>query len=643
MNEALQAVIDYTQTPRTDCALLINGPWGCGKTYFWKNVIEPRLRQMRIGDAKCQPLYASLYGCQSARDVDTQLLLASYPLLKQQWTKRLASAGGGVVRQVFRAFTHIDLPAIDLRWLVCTKNAVLCFDDLERTRLPMKEALGYINTFVEHEGVKVIILCNEDAISAGGDDKKTYYAMKEKVVGASLEFRAELDAVFDALVREHHTYSDFHKFLATNMELLRRLFDQSETHNIRSLRRALSALAVIFEALQSHNIDPNKLGEQLIFVVAPGAFELHGRGVEPDKLRDILGADNMAIAGLVAKSRMEHEESDASEHAFKAGFAERYFEGLGLAKWRTPVGCPPICEYLLTGFLDRRAVVDWASQLIKPLDEREERIKRLTWGPRDMPDDEFVAAVERTIAEVEGGDVATIGSYFGLYRSLEWFADAGLTAYSRQELLEKFTNGLTKARDRGLLKAEPHLSSQLDHCSFEAATPEQRMIKQLVLKGNETLLAAELRERARSLMSIFADDCEQFITALSDDSEDGWGHSPVFHELQVGEVANGLLRISNPLKVQFLHALHARYERRPVACGFSVELPALEQLKESLNSRVTTVAERPIEMSVHLVGEIVKTLEQVISQLRKASPEGAEPATSVAATVSKENGDDETK
>lgn len=45
-------------------------------------------------------------------------------------------------------------------------DTVLCFDDLERANCDIADILGYINNFVEHDGVKVIIIGNEDEISA---------------------------------------------------------------------------------------------------------------------------------------------------------------------------------------------------------------------------------------------------------------------------------------------------------------------------------------------------------------------------------------------------------------------------------------------------------------------------------------------
>ena len=54
------------------------------------------------------------------------------------------------------------------------KDSILIFDDLERCNCPVNEILGYINTYVEHDGMKVIIVANQKEIG-----KSAYLANQE--------------------------------------------------------------------------------------------------------------------------------------------------------------------------------------------------------------------------------------------------------------------------------------------------------------------------------------------------------------------------------------------------------------------------------------------------------------------------------
>ena len=611
MNDVQQAVVDYVRTPQTDYALLITGPWGCGKTYFWKHFVEPQLRQLPLSDRRLRPLYATLYGCRGAKDIDTQLFLASHQHLKKKWTRRLTSISGNILK----ALTRFELPAIDLRWLINTKDAVLCFDDLERTRLPMKEALGYINTFVEHEGVKVITLCNEAAIT-DEDDKETYRAMKEKIVGASLAFRPNLDTVFQTLIDEYRPRTAFHGFLSSNAELLRCLFDRSETQNIRSLRRALSALAVIFDALSSSKIDPNALAKQLICAVAPASFELHGRGAAPDDLRDILGTEHMALAGF-ASSIGRSEET--GEEPYEKKFADRYFRDLGLAEWGDAVGCPPICEFLVTGMLDRKELISWARELPKQPDEWELRFTRLMQFPRDMEDEEFDTATARTIDEVESGQICDVGTYWGLYPVFEWFCDSGLIAMTRQELLRRFSDGLHTAQEGGNLKSAPRFRSAIDHPSLAPRTDEGRELCKRLVEANEALLRLESSQQVKAVASRLNEDPEGFMEALTDRGESGLLFAPVFQELDPQTVAEWILSLTNEQTLRFDSAIHQRYESHAPGPEFVVELPALKQIRDLLSAGIGFSEEtgHPTPMSRLNLKSIVETLGQVIGLLEQ--------------------------
>jgi predicted AAA+ superfamily ATPase len=39
---AKEVIFDYLSKEDTDYAILINGPWGSGKTYYWKNNLSKK-------------------------------------------------------------------------------------------------------------------------------------------------------------------------------------------------------------------------------------------------------------------------------------------------------------------------------------------------------------------------------------------------------------------------------------------------------------------------------------------------------------------------------------------------------------------------------------------------------------------------
>lgn len=46
MDNITAAILDYINSPHTLGALQLNGPWGCGKTFFIKNILLPEINKL---------------------------------------------------------------------------------------------------------------------------------------------------------------------------------------------------------------------------------------------------------------------------------------------------------------------------------------------------------------------------------------------------------------------------------------------------------------------------------------------------------------------------------------------------------------------------------------------------------------------
>ena len=58
---------DYINAKNADYAIMINGVWGAGKSYYWKVNLEPLIRKQIYKDTRekkiCyEPLHISLFG-----------------------------------------------------------------------------------------------------------------------------------------------------------------------------------------------------------------------------------------------------------------------------------------------------------------------------------------------------------------------------------------------------------------------------------------------------------------------------------------------------------------------------------------------------------------------------------------------------
>lgn len=164
-HEGLSSEIDrYICDDTFPYAIMINGSWGCGKTFFIKKYIN---ESSITKNKKC--IYISLYGLNSISDLNRQIKLQYLFGKKYKNKYEITKIGtsiaidlleeNGIKRKyIAQALKLINKDAIK------SNDIVLILDDLERSTVPVVDILGYINGLVEHQKYKVIILANEKEI-----------------------------------------------------------------------------------------------------------------------------------------------------------------------------------------------------------------------------------------------------------------------------------------------------------------------------------------------------------------------------------------------------------------------------------------------------------------------------------------------
>lgn len=190
-DEIVDVIINYVDENIYNYAVMIDGEWGCGKTHFIKERLCDELEKHEKDKVKTQQeykpkgiIYLSLYGVKSLEEVSKQILMESY-LAKTGKAKGILKKGAEVAGtmlpmlfDVIKPVTGLELESENvsnaLGGFLSVKDSILIFDDLERCNCPVNEILGYINTYVEHDGMKVIIVANQKEIG-----KSAYLANQE--------------------------------------------------------------------------------------------------------------------------------------------------------------------------------------------------------------------------------------------------------------------------------------------------------------------------------------------------------------------------------------------------------------------------------------------------------------------------------
>lgn len=264
INEHIAQFLNYyVSLPDSRYAVMLAGSWGCGKTFFikkWKEQLEGKIKNEKIKIAN--PIYVSLFGLSSLKELNEAITREVYPILKSKIYKR----GKQALSAISKVTIKCDLPSIassvsdgnpneinlelDLVSLFKTdsnnvqKNRIIIFDDFERCKIDSVDMLGYINQFVEHSNIRIIILCYEDEVP----NKKEYDKFKEKLVGRTFHIEPDTMSAIEDFCQEPGINQL--KLDNNQQRKIRDVFNKVGHKNLRSLHQAIQDFSAVVERLE---------------------------------------------------------------------------------------------------------------------------------------------------------------------------------------------------------------------------------------------------------------------------------------------------------------------------------------------------------------------------------------------------------
>lgn len=233
-------ILAYIGKEKTNYAMMISGDWGTGKTYLLYNEIMPAISQTPIPNSdnnKYRPVYVSLSGISTIERLN-ELMFTSINLtplkIKTKLDEDIAQFKNQPSFSDFKPKSEIPL------------NIIYCFDDLERVHPPfIEELLGYINTYIEHTGNKVLFICDETKIKKYFEERsdsrlREFGTIKEKYIRRTYRLDADLNVILN-----HQGLSEDNRYLIKNT------FSAGRWNNLRTLQFALESLDEILEVFNT--------------------------------------------------------------------------------------------------------------------------------------------------------------------------------------------------------------------------------------------------------------------------------------------------------------------------------------------------------------------------------------------------------
>ena len=137
MEDLVESILDYVRADYTDYAIMINGEWGSGKTYFWNNKIRNKIDSLQLNGKQYTTIYMSLYGISNLEEISKKIFIETTQLMDKNMRKYAKT--GLDMANLFGVTQNGD--KVDYSKFFSTDDKVLCFDDLERANVDVIDIL----------------------------------------------------------------------------------------------------------------------------------------------------------------------------------------------------------------------------------------------------------------------------------------------------------------------------------------------------------------------------------------------------------------------------------------------------------------------------------------------------------------------
>lgn len=546
-NNGIREYLDfYTKHQgHLEYAILLDGEWGAGKTYFIKNYI-----------AKNDPkkfYFVSLYGLKDVEEIDKRFIQLSFPALENSAVK--------AVKEAFTALEYngfsFDITRIKFEnFLKRNKESIIVFDDLERCEISINTVLGYINHLVEHEGSKVIILAHEEKIIPDEKEPENKFAkykeIKEKLIGRTFTISAELEPALNNFI-ESIQNAETKKALKDNINTITHIYNVIGYQNLRSLRQVTEEFGRLYELLPDKAKKNTDIIKEILNSLMIFLFEQRKGLIETE---DLLKLSETSIYYLSSATKKKDEERSNIEKFFKKYSSRNFYEL-----------CPSdYCwfEFFKYGKISDNSLNESISNSKYYQNENMQDWVKL-WRFHDIEEIEFIALYEKVKKRFLNEEFRDPGILKHIAGLLIYFSKEGLVKQPIAKVVTDIKKTLKKINDKNIL-----IPKEIDfdrHNSFAGLgyfandTKEFKEISTLLTSYVVLANEREYPNIAKKILGFLSSEPKKFREALSTNSENfKISNKPIFKYIDPKDFVDSYLKCPNNDKNLISYALKDRYD-----------------------------------------------------------------------------------
>ncbi|PDZ02651.1 hypothetical protein CON03_27825 [Bacillus cereus] len=678
MQYIIDSILDYIERDKTNHAILLNGKWGSGKTYFWENELKEKIEakerkkkgiwrfKKEIEVKKRNVIYISLYGVDSIDEINKKIFLGKWEKLQKITESKI----GGGVTEIAKAMLGsvknmelpyikgIEVPDIDFGQFLNFTNTVLCFDDLERASIDINEVLGYINNFVEHDGIKVILIANENEIEAKLNDKNSelkmlttcfytdakgefnqkkdpnshkeqipindlitrnlrdlfqkkneYKRIKEKLIGKTLTLELDGKVLIEDIINQtSNEKQDLQKFLEDNLATIENTYTESESKNIRVLKQALEDFDLIYQNCKEFGYESNAMLRSILKFVLAASYEIKTNIPNNEELETINShkdfIDATGLSGMLGGKAME----------FPREFKSKYYNGRDIFYQRS--------FFKFAEVLIRRGVFNkklFEEEMYRFQLEQEaikiqdSDIGFITGDYWFVPDDKFEELEQKIYNKLKHGEIQFTW-YFRAYQTYESFARNKMISKDKQEIKQDLMEGLKKAGEKGIYTELSFAVFFYEENSDEETLNE---FKEKIIEINDGWKVIKEKENVQYLTELMLTDFYSFSSKMNEYHP----YIPFFAYCNPEEFCDNIITFST----KGINAIRGFIRQRKDLINqnhyssLQKELPNLKKIKRRLNNEVNSRKKTPRLVILEGLIKEIEEFENKVNSLKSTN------------------------
>lgn len=629
-NKHIEDYLDYYRklSPSPKFAILLKGAWGSGKTWFinqYRNKIEKENKKH---------LYVSLYGISKFSEIEDSLFQQLHPV---QSSKEFLLAGK-VLKGLLKGALKIDLNndgKDDGTWSLSVPDinfpkefkdsnfSILIFDDLERCCINIELVLGYINSFVESQDLKIVIIANEDEIN---NKDNNYKRIKEKLIGKTFEIFPDYESTLnDFLSQINDKQIQAKKILQDNdnIDFILNLFKKAENKNLRILNQIILDFVRIFEKLPQNIQEKSGAIQEILQLLVIFSIEISIGKLNSKEIADI--NQKLIDEFVFLRPRNSQNSTEATENIplnipFTDMFSKYKIESLSSNEW-----FPNLVWW--QNFFDKGIIEQKILEEIIPTSKYFQYENTPNWVKlwyySKLSDKDFKEILDRVNSEYSDkkcDDIGVIKHITGLFLM---FSEAKVYEKKKTDILNGAKSYIDNLKFSGKLDisyCDDAFGGYMGRAFMSKDSPEFQEFDNYIRQSQEEVRIKNMPDKANELMELMLKDITGFrawicIDSIRYDIHEKYYDFPIFDYLPAEKFLEKFLSLSNEDKYFIFSSLKERYNKNGITEKLVSELDFLKKLQELL---LAEVEQKQGEISGYILSELNKKyLVESVNNLEK--------------------------